>query len=363
MQTLNHDEKIRHSPRMPGSRQSAHPASGIEHRASGMTKPKLLVLELWGIGDVIIASPFLREACRNYQVTLLAQGFAMQMGPAFWPEVEVLPFRMPWIVHRGKYRLHTWPWPALARLVKRMRQAQFDIAVSARWDPRDDMVMLLSGARRRVGFPRMGSQFIETESLGRPEPVSHRLERWRVIGSAIGLEVPPITEAVHPVENRAGAILIHSGAGKQLRVWPLERFHALVTRFRAQGYTVQVACDPEQAEWWMTQSEANVTVPTDLKGLLELVNGAGVFIGNDSGPGHVAAYLGIPTFTLFGPQVPEWFVPMHPQAEWIEGTPCPYKPCFDYCEFPEPFCLTGITEEQAATRVEAFVKKHLDPRR
>ena len=248
----------------------------------------------------------------------------------------------------------------LTRLVWRMRREGFEAAVSARWDPRDDVVMLLSGARQRIGFPRMGSRLIETHSLNRPDPIAHRHERWRVIGRALGLTVPPIGEAVKPVGRRDGAILVHSGAGKLLRVWPLDRLLGLVRRLRHEGYRVLLACDPGQGNWWRDHGEADVSAPTNLQKLLGLIQSAGVFIGNDSGPGHVAAYMGVPTFTFFGPQVPEWFVPMHPGAEWVEGAACPYKPCFDYCQFPDPFCLTGITEEQAWPRVRAFVERELD---
>jgi heptosyltransferase-2 len=323
-------------------------------------KPKLLVLEFWGIGDLIIASPFLREASKTYDVTLLAQSYAQQMQPHFWPETTVLPFRMPWTVHRGKYRLYRWPWRDLSRLVVHMRRRRFDTAVSARWDPRDDMVMWLSGARDRIGFPRMGSQWLETRSLERPDPMSHRHERWRSIGQALGLDVPQIPDAVQPVSRRDGTVLVHSGAGKLLRVWPLDRLHGLVERLRQAGYTVKLACDSEQSQWWREQGEPEVHVPANLEVLLALLGDASVFVGNDSGPGHVAGYMGVPTFTFFGPQVPEWFVPLHPQAEWIEGTPCPFKPCFDYCEFSDPFCLTGITEEQAWDRLLLFVRKHVD---
>jgi hypothetical protein len=66
-----------------------------------------------------------------------------------------------------------------------------------------------------------------------------------------------------------------------------------------------------------------------------LIDRAGAFIGNDSGPGHLAAFCGVPTFTLFGPQLPEWFAPLHPGSEWLEGKACPYKPCSDYCRYAD----------------------------
>ena len=58
----------------------------------------------------------------------------------------------------------------------------------------------------------------------------------------------------------------------------------------------------------------------DLDALLTKLASADRFIGNDSGPGHLAALLGVPTFTIFGPQLPELFAPQHPQADEPCGT-------------------------------------------
>ena len=91
--------------------------------------------------------------------------------------------------------------------------------------------------------------------------------------------------------------------------------------------------------------------------LLALIDQAGAFIGNDSGPGHLAAFCGVPAFTLFGPQLPEWFAPLHPDSVWIEGKVCPYKPCSDYCRFPTPNCLWNVTEEEVGAGVETFLQR------
>ena len=94
----------------------------------------------------------------------------------------------------------------------------------------------------------------------------------------------------------------------------------------------------------------------DLDSLLDLLATADRFIGNDSGPGHLAALLGIPTFTIFGPQLPELFSPRHPGAGWIEGAPCPHKPCWDRCRFREPECLTRISGEDVYRRVQSWLQ-------
>ena len=51
-------------------------------------KPKLLVVELWGLGDLIIATPFLQAASEKYAVTLLAKPYAEDLQLRFWPEVK-----------------------------------------------------------------------------------------------------------------------------------------------------------------------------------------------------------------------------------------------------------------------------------
>ena len=112
-------------------------------------------------------------------------------------------------------------------------------------------------------------------------------------------------------------------------------------------------------KWWLAAGETNLATPRTVAELFSLVDRAGVFIGNDSGPGHLAAFSGVPTFTLFGPQVPEWFAPLHPASAWLEGKACPYKPCSDYCRFPVQYCMANAGEEEVWARVEQFVARTL----
>lgn len=321
-------------------------------------KPKLLILELWGLGDLVIATPFLREAARRFAVTVVSKPFGLDLQPRLWPEVRVVPFVAPWTAFKAKYRLWQWPWRQMRRLVRSLAAEQFDVGASARWDPRDHFLLRLVGARARYGFPRLKSEVWLTHPLARPDPISHRYEHWRTIGRALGLELPERDALTQPPPKREGVILIHTGAGQPIRVWPLARYARLAARLRAEGYRVQVACDPDQRLWWLERGETGVATPQTVAELLALLDRAVVLIGNDSGPGHLAAFCGVPTFTLFGPQVTEWFAPLHPQAELIEGKPCPYKPCFDYCRMPTPQCLLNLGEEEVQARVLAFVARH-----
>lgn len=318
-------------------------------------KPKLLVVELWGLGDLIIATPFLQAASEKYDVTVLAKPYAKDLQTRFWSAVKVVPFVAPWTAFQHKYRLLVWQWREMFRLRKQLARESFDFGMSARWDPRDHLLLTLARAKRRLGFPRMGSALFLSQPLARPEPDAHRYENWRIMARALGFELPPREQLLLPQRSgRQGEILVHTGAGQPVRVWPLERYRSLVARLRQKQFEVQVACDPDQRNWWLAAGEKNIATPNTVAELFVLVDRAGAFIGNDSGPGHLAAFCGVPTLTLFGPQLPEWFAPLHQASEWLEGKACPYKPCSDYCRFPVPYCMIDSGEEEVWSRAQAF---------
>jgi ADP-heptose:LPS heptosyltransferase len=322
-------------------------------------KPKLLVVELWGLGDLVIATRFLQQASEKYEVTLVAKPFAQDLKPRFWPEVRVIPFVAPWTSFQHKYRMLVWPWREMLRLRKQFVAQRFDVGLSARWDPRDHFLLRVAKAGVRLGFPRLGSQNFLTQPLTRPDPRAHRYENWRVMAQALGLELPPREKLDLPQIRSSADILVHTGAGQPVRVWPLERFRNLVARLRQKNYRVHVACDPDQQKYWLEVGEKNLATPRTVAEILALVDRAGAFIGNDSGPGHLAAFCGVPTFTIFGPQLPEWFAPLHPTSEWLEGKACPYKPCSDYCRFAVSYCIVNTQEKEVWARVEAFLARIL----
>lgn len=287
-----------------------------------LRRPRLLVVELWGLGDLALAVPFLRVAVRHARVTLLAQPHAAPLLRRFCPAVELLPWTAPWTAFVGKYALHRWPWRTLGATAAALRARRFAAAVSARRDPRDHALLALAGAAVRAGFPRLGSRFALTDALpppGRP----HRAEHWRALAAHFGWAWP---QPETPALRRGHHLVLHAGAGHPVRAWPRERFETLAARLRAAGWRVTVLDERLR----------------DLDQLLDTLGTADRFLGNDSGPGHLAALLGVPTFTIFGPQLPALFAPRHPQAAWIEGAPCAFKPCFDACRYATPHCIRDL---------------------
>jgi heptosyltransferase-2 len=310
----------------------------VAKSSQDLDKPRLLAVELWGIGDLALAMPFLCEASRHTDVTLVAKPHAASLIARFAPKVELVPLVAPWTAFRGKYRLHLWRWGDLFRAVRKLRKRQFEIGVSARRDPRDHLLLRLAAPQRRIGFPAAGSGVVLTHAL--PPPIRpHRAEHWRTLAESLGWKIPlrPTDGRSRPAGGRQ--IVIHAGAAQPIRQWPLDRYESLAAKLRANAWTVTLLDDNLNS------------VPQ----LLDYLAGADRFIGNDSGPGHLAALLGVPTFTIFGPQLPELFGPQHPQAAWIEGSPCPHKPCFDSCRFTKPHCLLDVSVDAVWGRLSTWL--------
>ena len=322
-------------------------------------KSKLLIIELWGLGDLVLATPFLRAVVERFDVTLLAKPFALDLQPRLWPGVKVVAFTAAWTAFKNKYQLWRWPLLEMIRLRRELAAEQFEFGLSARWDPRDHLLLKIFGAKNRLGFPRLRSRIFLTQPLARPDPQAHRYESWRIIARALNLQLPPRDKISLPAVTGRETVLLHTGAGQPVRVWPLEHYQQLAARLRQKKIQTQIACDLDQRAWWLGAGEVKVATPATVTELLALIDQAGAFIGNDSGPGHLAAFCGVPTLTIFGPQLPEWFAPLPPAAECIEGKACPYKPCSDYCRFPTPHCLWNVSEDEVWERVEKFVRAHL----
>ena len=125
-------------------------------------------------------------------------------------------------------------------------------------------------------------------------------EQWRRNGCRAlrGLGVDPARPYV----------LIHPGAGGQAKCWPLENFIELAAAISSLGGTTVAVfvVGPTELDWWGQQTIAALQdrFPTlicpPLSVLAAVAAEAGAYVGNDSGPTHLAAAVGAAVVALFG---------------------------------------------------------------
>jgi ADP-heptose:LPS heptosyltransferase len=120
------------------------------------------------------------------------------------------------------------------------------------------------------------------------------------------------------------AIVIHPGAGSPAKCWAPEKFLSLAESLKQRGEQLRFLLgEAESAAWpasMVSRAEAIAQVkrPQTYLDLLEELSRTRTFIGNDSGPGHLAGIIGVPTVSLFGTSPDRWR-PIGPDIRVVQG--------------------------------------------
>jgi len=121
-----------------------------------------------------------------------------------------------------------------------------------------------------------------------------------------------------------GPVVLAPGSGGRTKCWSRERWLELAQRLAAASATVGVVVgpveqevdDPQRWPWPVATTFLVDRSPVELA--QALVNARG-FVGNDSGPTHLAAMLGVPVVAVFGPTAPEVWAPVGSHVQVVGG--------------------------------------------
>ena len=125
-----------------------------------------------------------------------------------------------------------------------------------------------------------------------------------LLGSALP-EHPPAPDLTGLIQHGSAStaeIVIHSGASRAYKRWPLDRYVRLANVLAATHRVTWIDQGDEQG----LQPAVNRFQPGDLSAFVTLLAGARLFIGNNSGPMNIASALGVPSIIFNGPSTPNW---------------------------------------------------------
>ncbi|WP_260853993.1 glycosyltransferase family 9 protein [Paraburkholderia sp. BCC1886] len=117
------------------------------------------------------------------------------------------------------------------------------------------------------------------------------------VGMETGMTPPPLLR-----HRRHGMrVAIHPEASTEDKRWLPRRFVTLAQRLQRRGYDVHFVIAPHERERWKELEHWGIPAPVfaDPHELACWLYESGWFIGNDSGVGHLASCLGVPTLSLF----------------------------------------------------------------
>ncbi len=331
---------------------------------------RILVVRLDSIGDVLLSEPAISALRRRFPKARLdvvagAAGRAILEGH---PGINnVVLYEAPWhAAWRG--RDVSWMRQAgpLLRVVARLRRRRYDLVCELRGDFRDIAFAAACGARARVGSGDRGGDFFLTRNARQPTG-AHHLEKAFAIASACGAQGPveaprlflsdaerSVAGDLLPQDGGRPYVAFHLGAGFPSKCLPVDRFARAAGALAAGGARLALVGGPEDAPR-AAEFKDSLSVPViDLVGRLTVRETAavlercGLFVGNDSGPMHLAAAVGTPVVAAFGPSDAGTYHPWSVPHRIVQlGLPC--SPCdFVNCSKGENLCLTGIRAEELA---------------
>lgn len=319
---------------------------------------RILVIRCDRIGDMALTTPALldlRDHFRRAEITVLAPPAPLSLLEAH-----------PAVDHRVALAGGRLPQDLAGR---------FDLVVDFTPDEdlRGALLARASRARFRAGFRAFGRQACFSLRGPRADPRRHIVDLNRDLLETLGITPGGRRPSLHVTREERGAaqarlaalgaagprVVVHPGGHYPSQRWPAERFADLVTALTGRtGAACVIVAGPGEQELCgricAATPDALATGPLGVREMMAVLASCDLFIGNNSGPLHVASALGLPTVSVMGPTDPLRFAPRGPADRVVRQdlpcSPCQRARCWHHT------CLRLIEPEEILAQAEAAVK-------
>jgi lipopolysaccharide heptosyltransferase I len=289
-------------------------------------------------------------------------------------------------------------------LLKQIRRAKYDLVIDMHGQVRSAFFALISGARVRIGFDRPikqtltistqhdlknvpthgwrgareGSWIAYTHRIPIPTLDVHAIDRYLWVGKLLGFDDNPPDLTIHlssetvrnverllkekGVDASQPLVVLVPGTIWETKHWTIEGFAGVARHFLRDGFAVAVA-GTKRDQLRCRQIAAAAPGACDLSGkttpadLAALIRRADVAVTNDSGSMHVAASLGKPMVSVFGPTNPVHIGP-YERPESVVRLDLPCSPCnyrrLSQCPFGHA-CMKQVTSAMVVERVRKIL--------
>lgn len=291
---------------------------------------RILVVTPAQLGDVLLCTPLIRAARARWpHARIDVLGFARTLDLLVGnPDVDEL-IEIPASSSRGAQLRQAW-----------QLRRRYDLALVTRTGDRSHLYGIVCARTRSVLLPEHGPGSYWKRCAAQhgivAAPQTHQvlqklqlLEPWADPPPTLALRppapapLPPALEAriVHP------CVVVHVPSMWRYKQWPPQHFRRVVDGLRADGVQVILTgADSRNDQSQIEQMLGAETLPgvLDVSGQLSmpqlrtLLEHVDAYLGPDTSVTHLAAAVGVPIVTLFGPTNPQDFGPWpqdHPASQ------------------------------------------------
>jgi len=344
-------------------------------------RSRILIIRLRSIGDIVLLTPALHllKAWRpDLVVSVLVETRFRELLEGN-PDVDEILFP-----GEGPIEAATRLSVALA-----LRRKKFAVCINLHGGPTSRFLTRMCGARTKVGFEHFRSAQhyqiqVPDARLILNQPTLHTAEHQACAFFYLGLPRQEIPRARIFVSAEDKAwwkqrrahlglapgqeyVLVHPTALYATKQWAPKNFAQLSAALeRDRGLKPVFSCGPGEGAVLDAIQNASGSPLRRLESrrlgqLAAALNEARLFVGNDSGPAHLAAALSRPLVVIFGSSSSAIWGPWprqtsDPPARVVQNfydcNPCPGDRCY---RFERPECILSVSLEQVKSAAEAVL--------
>lgn len=352
---------------------------------SGESPASRLLIRLpnW-VGDIVMALPAV-EALRRHRPEARLVAMARPAHVELVSRIAAFDRVVPAPPAAGRGRLRAWQHAVAALRAERLQAAlllapSFESALTAR----------AAGIPVRVGHATDRRELLLTRRV-EAESGRHRTDGFLDLAAALGAP-PALAQGSAPafrfqapehgyadeLFRQAGIgagerpVLVNPAAAKTPRAWSSERFCRLAEEIAESGGGAPVLVHEhppfEPPAGWPARPRIHLVRGATLVQLGAVIERCRLYVGNDSGPLHLAAALGLPTVGIYGPSTPDHTSPRAAAgaAHRAVSARFPCAPCrerfFEECPAPptadgRPPCLDQVPLAAVAEQARRLLQR------
>jgi lipopolysaccharide heptosyltransferase II len=334
---------------------------------------RILVIRADRIGDVVLSTPTVRALRENFPesfIGFLTTSYTMELIIENRDIDELIVYeRRATIFQKCEF-------------IKKLKRYKFDLAVILSPYFESALFGYLSGAAFRIGYPLSGSGFLLTTKVDIKNRYKHEIETCLDVVRAIGIDAsdkrPKLTisqEAENYAEDFFNKcristlnlkICIHPGGYSEHTRWLPEGYaevaDKLINQYQAKVILVGGIGDRVTIDIvvkLMSQRPIVADLNNSLQRSAAIIKKCDIFLGNVSGPMHIATAVGTPVVAIFGA-----IHPLEHENKWapygeghiiirkkMDCVDCHPGHCRDYK------CMRMITVDDVLKALEAQINK------
>jgi heptosyltransferase I len=325
---------------------------------TGEEPRRILIIKPSALGDIILALPALSALRRSFPDARIS----WLVRPEFAPLITGHPYISDIILFDRKQLSKWWcsreSFNALRSLIRQLKTGEFDLVFDFQGLFRTGYFSWVTGCKKRFGMAgaREFAHIFYTDKISQDASSIHLVDYYLKMAAAAGarqgeaeFKLPEDAGAAEQIDkllksqgvNGEYAVLVPEASQANKR-WPIERFAELAGKI-GERFGLSIVATGSQGELEYIEAiqtggksrVINLAGKTTVRELIPLMKKASLVVSNDTGPGHIAAAMGVPIVMIFGPTNP--------------ARVCPYK---------RPQSVVAVEPNERGMKADSYEPRH-----